>query len=334
MIKYTIAALAVASLVGCNNSSSVSLTDDASSDTADTIWSESSDQVLQNCAQTTTVGNAFVRASGNQSDPLFTPTAATDGCIDTASSWAGNQGEQLLLDAGTVQDIQGIYLWMSYDHAEWLSIEQSVDGETWQQSWRRVQSLASAESTYFSLLPDSPTRYVRVTGYGSDDNAWTSIAEARWSLSGENVTSDRVWQHSKNLIALHSGDERSVSPVYQRPLSRMFISCPYIGNPVYVDATGARDSFWQFQEVGGVMVYSFDWDHYPRSAEPDFYAAPLITYAPMRHAQAMLEPLAAQDPLLVVASDCASTETQDSLNIVDDMLKQSDDGFLLPDGWR
>lgn len=330
MIKLSLAAVAFAALVGCNNSSSVAL---SANDDSPAAWQNADDQSSANCKKTATRGQAFTRASGDQSDPLFTPADAIDGCADTASSWAGNQAEQLLLDAGAIQNIQGIYLWMSYARSEWISIEQSADGEQWKQSWRRVQNLDDAESTFFSLDADSPSRYIRITGFGSEANAWSTIAEARWSLSGENIDSDRVWQHSANLVALHSGDERAVSPLYQRPLSSMFISCPYLGDPVYVDATGTRDSFWQYQKIGDVLVYSFDWDHYPRSEELDFYAAPLVTYEPMRHAQAMLEPLAAADKNVIVPSDCATTVVQDSLNIIDEMLQQADEGKLPVSGW-
>lgn len=336
MIKYTLAAVTFAALTGCNSSSSIALTDSGLNNDATPSAEETPNPVslLANCNTTAQLGNSFSAASGHQSDPLFTPTAAVDGCADTASSWSGNQAERLVLDAGAVQDIQGLYLWMSYDHAEWLSIEQSSDGESWQQSWRRVQNIGSAESTYFSLIPNSPSRFVRITGYGSEQNAWTNIAEVRWSLSGETVTSERVWRHSDNLVALHSGVERAASPHYQHPLSSMFISCPYVGDPLYVDATSRLDSFWRVDTVGEVLVYSFDWDHYPRSDEPDFFGAPLITYEPMRHAQALLEALAAEDPLLLLPNDCAATVVQDSLHIVDEMLSQADAGFLSTDAWH
>lgn len=336
MIKYTLAAVTFAVLAGCNSSSSVALTDSSPNNDAAPSAEETSNSsaLLASCDTSAQLGNAFSAASGHQSDPLFTPTAAVDGCADTISSWSGNQAESLVLDAGTVQDIQGIYLWMSYDRAEWLSIEQSSDGESWQQTWRRVQNIGSAQNTYFSLNPDTPSRFVRITGYGSETNAWTSIAEARWSLSGEAISSERVWRHSDNLVALHSGVERAASPHYQRPLSSMFISCPYMGDPVYVDATSRLDSFWQVDTVGDVLVYSFDWHHYPRSEEPNFFGAPLLTYEPMRHAQALLEPLAVEDPLLLMPSDCATTNVQDSLHIVDEMLIQADAGFLSTDAWR
>lgn len=336
MIKYTLAAATFVALTGCNNSSSIALTDSSlNSDAAPSVEETANPaSLLTNCNSSAQLGHAFSAASGDQSDPLFTPAAAVDGCADTASSWSGNQAESLILDAGAVQNIQGLYLWMSFDRAEWLSVEQSIDGENWQQSWRRVQNISSAESTYFSLTPNSPSRFVRITGYGSEKNAWTNIAEARWSLSGETITTERVWRHSDNLVALHSGVERAASPHYQRPLSSMFISCPYVGDPVYVDATSRLDSFWRVDTVGGVLVYSFDWDHYPRSEEPDFFGAPLLTYKPMRHAQALLEPLAAEDPLLLVPSDCATTVVQDSLHIVDEMLSQADAGFLSTDAWH
>ncbi len=335
MIKKTTAAFMLAALTACN-SSSVSLTESAGNDTQAQLDEQPEITTAEptTCANTAQFGHAFESASGQQSDPLFTPAATLDGCVDSASSWSGNQGETLVLDAGSSQYIQGIYLWMSYARAEWISIEQSDDALTWQQSWRRAQNLAQAESTFFSLDASVTTRYVRITGYGSEANAWTNIAEARWSLSGDNIESDRVWQNSDNLIALHSGDERAVSPLFQRPLSSMFISCPYLGDPMYIDATGSRDTFWQFQEVGDVMVYTFDWSHYPRSSEPDFFGAPLLTYGPARHAQNLLEPLAAADPLVTVPSDCGTGVVLDSLHIIDELLQQSDNSLLPVSNWR
>ncbi|MGB0867145.1 MAG: discoidin domain-containing protein, partial [Granulosicoccaceae bacterium] len=302
MFRLSLAAALLAFLTACNSSSSVALSNSGDNDSVDTVsdTAQTNDPgdsepdtgaARDQCIEVAEIGQAFEKVSGHQSDPLFAPALAIDGCTDSASSWSGNQAEHLVLDAGSEQAIQGIYLWMSYQRNEWISIEQSADGENWTQHWRRVQNISETDSSYFSLNTDELVRFVRITGFGSEHNAWTNIAEARWSASGENISGARVWRHSEDLVALHSGDERAVSPHYQGPLSRLFISCPYLGNPVFVDATGQRDDFWQVQTIGETLVYSFDWDHYPRSVEPDFYGAPLLTYEPMQHALALLEPL-------------------------------------------
>lgn len=340
MIKHTAIALALLLITACNNGSSVSEPPAQSSADAAPAGSEqpiATGALMPNseaCASPITAGQAFAVASGDQSDPVFTPISAIDGCADTASSWSGNAGEQLVLDSGAQHAIQGLYLWMSYRKPEWLAIEQSSDGEHWQTSWRRIHAASATGSTYFSLDDTQLTRYLRITGYGSETNAWTNIAEARWSLAGETVVGERVWQYSANLVALHDGPERAASLQYQQSLGNMFISCPYLGDPVYIDATGSLGRFWQAEEIGEVLVYTFDWDYYPAAEEIDFFGAPLLTYEPMRHAQALLEPLAAADPLLLHPSDCSATTVLDALHLSDEMLQQAKRGLLGESGWH
>lgn len=335
MTKHIATALAFLLITACNNGSSVSGT--PAQNSADAALDGTTDPQTPDgtaCANPVTTGQPFAVASGDQSDPVFTPMASIDGCADTASSWSGNGGEQLVLDSGSQQAIQGIYLWMSYRQPEWLMIEQSIDGESWQTSWRRVHAATAAGSTYFSLDDTQATRFLRITGYGSDTNAWTNIAEARWSLTGEAIVGERAWQYSPNLLALHDGAERAASPQYQQTLARMFISCPYLGDPLYIDATGTLDNFWQVEDIDNVLVYSFDWQQYPASEEFDIFAAPAVTYEPMRHAQALLEPLAAEDPLLLQASDCSSSTVLDALHLTDEMLQQAKLGLLGSSVWN
>lgn len=329
MFRLTLAAALAALLAACDGGSTFVL-DDGAGQPGD----DGSAPPPAACTRPATIGQPFVASGGDQSDPLFAPALVRDGCADTASSWSGNRGESLLLDAGAAQPMQGIHLWMSYARAEWLSIEQSADGQNWTRHWRRVQNLADADSTYFGLDTSQLVRYVRVTGYGSEQNAWTNIAEARWSASGEAPGEQRVWRHSENLVALHSGDERGASPHLWAPLASMFMACPYVGDPVYVDATGQLPEFWAAQRVGDVWVYRFDWAQYPTTDEPDLVGAPAITYEPMRHAQALLEPLAAADPLLVMPTDCGAGTASDALHLVDDMLAQARAGSISTAPWH
>jgi|GEM_PF-6336728 len=368
MIKHSIAAVLVATLVGCKPETTVSTEEDKTTNYADTLHylttGPSKDEELDTAAPQTdtdttdaaeaesetaatdesletpdteesdptetaeletvdeclsaTLGNPFNAVSGDQSDPIFTPISTIDET----------------LDAGALEYIQGVYLWSGHDRAQWFSIEQSADGETWDRTWRVTKSQAGADSTYFSLDTDSPIRYVRITGYGSANNAWTTLSEVRWSLSGEEITTAQAWRHSDDLVAFNDGEERAVTAMYKQAMGRMFYSCPYAGKPVFADASGTLDSFWTFQEVGDVMVYSLDWSHYSRPAEPDFFGAPLETYEPMRHAQAMLEPLAAEDELLLMPTDCGVTVVSDSLHIIDEMLTQVDQGQLIATDWH
>ena len=71
----------------------------------------------------TDVGIAFQAVNATViSDPDAAPSELIDGCIDRSNSWSGDYGSIVTLDAGSVHQMQGIYIWSTFARMEAIKI--------------------------------------------------------------------------------------------------------------------------------------------------------------------------------------------------------------------
>jgi len=199
------------------------------------------------------------------SDPDAAPSELIDGCVDREHSWSGDYGSIVTLDAGAVHQMQGIYIWSTFARMEWIRIESSADGLSWNTDWTMAPTKPVSGPVYFGLDESGSTRYVRITGFGSDLNNWTNITEVRWSLSGYNVSGERVYINRQDdiftvgTLSLENPALEVIQSV-ARSASREAIGCG--GFPIQVwDATGEMKEFLTVVKKQGSENYLIDFDY-------------------------------------------------------------------------
>ncbi len=216
------------------------------------------------------VGIAFQAINATViSDPDRAPEKLIDGCVDRAHGWSGDNGSIVTLDAGAVHQMQGIYIWSTFARMEWIKIESSADGLNWVTDWHAVPTKPANGPVYYSLDTAGPKRYVRLSGFGSDVNSWTNLAEVRWSVTGYNVSGNRVWRSPVDYGGFYTYSvDNQLTLVSHAHADVMWIRtgryCERIAQNklVVIDATGQLDSFSTFDEIAGVSVYRTDWNHW------------------------------------------------------------------------
>ena len=150
------------------------------------------------CQSTTHLGQPFQTAQGSDSDPIFHSALAADGCLDASSVWSGNSGDVLVLDTGTPQPMQGIYVWPRYNQLNWLEVSTSTDGSNWTTEWQAIPTRPEQGPQYLSFKESRSLRWVRLKGLKGETNDWVNISEVRWSLTGEEVTVPKALRHEGN----------------------------------------------------------------------------------------------------------------------------------------
>lgn len=134
---------------------------------------------------TSGVGLSFESAVvGAVDDAAFPPSNLADGCVDATHSWSGLLGTQIVLDAGYVQQMRGIYLWSTFAREESVIVETSIDGVSWAEESDTTLTQAVSGPVFYGFSSPGPVRYVRITSNGSALNDWTNLTEVRWSLMG------------------------------------------------------------------------------------------------------------------------------------------------------
>ena len=257
-------ALAGALMAGCSSDSEPTVPDEPTPTPTPTPVPDAP----ENCTSTD-VGISFQAINATVvSDPDAAPSELIDGCVDRAHSWSGDYGSIVTLDAGSVHQMQGVYIWSTFARMEWIKIESSADGINWITDIHSIPTKPVSESVYYGLDEAGSTRYVRLTGFGSDLNNWTNITEVRWSLSGYNVSGERVLKDtSASLHESFSFSDHLLLPMMSQhtaAVSSIRQSCPYGPEPSFTDITGLGSTFLKIMSINGSRVYLIDWDHYPR----------------------------------------------------------------------
>jgi hypothetical protein len=163
--------------------------------------------------------------------------------------------------------MQGVYLWSSFSRMEWIKIESSADGQAWRTDWHAVLTKPVSGPVYYGLANAGATRYVRITGYGSDLNQWSNLTEVRWSLQGYNVGGAKVRRdtsspRSYEASAMTQHDLLGAMTQHMTSVTSMRGGCAFGQEPSFSDATGFLDQFVKIREINGRKVYALDWDHY------------------------------------------------------------------------
>jgi|GEM_PF-2173115 len=202
------------------------------------------------------------------SDADYAPSQLIDGCVDRAHAWSGDYGSIVTLDAGSVHQMQGVYLWSTFARMEWVRIESSADGIQWESELHAIVTKPVTGPVYYPFSAAGPVRFVRISGFGSEQNSWVNISEVRWSLSGYNVQGERVYRdnggtsyqavtHSKHQLFSATSDHAAM-------VASIRATCSYGQVPSFTDVTGSTDAFITTKSINGRKAYLINWDKYPR----------------------------------------------------------------------
>lgn len=288
-------------------------------DSGESTGGDSDDSATAATCVSTDVGIAFQGINATVvSDPDASPSELIDGCVDRAHSWSGDKGSIVTLDAGAVHQMQGVYIWSTFARMEWLRIESSADGLSWATDWKEIPTKPVSGPVYYPLAEAGSKRYVRVTGFGSDLNDWTNIAEVRWSLSGYSVQGDTI----KRFDSYASFGESS--PVFEGLSARLFLTSvfPYekcdVDFGTVVNATGSLGGFHKMVSVNGADQHLIDWNHYPLGRWNMTVGTFPETYLMLDAASA-----SAYDQTTTQESSCLSSGLRDTLWYFDEAVDQA-----------
>lgn len=232
------------------------------------------------CQSTTHLGQPFSTAQGSDSDPIFHSALAADGCLDAGSVWSGDSGDVLVLDTGTPQPMQGIYVWPRYNQLNWLEVSTSTDGSNWATEWQGIPTRPEQGPQYLSFKTPRSLRWVRLKGLKGQINDWVNISEVRWSLTGENVTTPKALRHDNNSEVTENTATRfdlSAWSIHPRlgitsSLAGFGMShdnCGFRGqnfvnkSPTYIwtDLNGLQDTVFKRTDLpGNIVAFSYNFD--------------------------------------------------------------------------
>ncbi len=284
-MKTAFLAVLIAILAGCSDLSTQSAanTQQDSSTGGDTTdgsaggGSGDNRPVIEDFAQEcigTDIGTAFQAVSSSSvDDQAFPPDHLYDGCVNSVRSWSGDKASVVTLDAGSVNQMQGFYLWSTFARIEFLKVETSINGVDWRSEYQSVPTKPLTSSVYYPFVSAGPVRYLRITGDGSQLNSWVNLAEVRWSLAGINVIGESV--NLKDEISFGSAQpSQATLGTYDlgNPLLNMTDTAAFAVNYVSFycgayptetwDITGHGTQYFEKHESAGVDVYLVDWNHY------------------------------------------------------------------------
>ncbi len=218
--------------------------------------------VLQN-------GTAFTSVTVDSvDDPSYGPDLAIDGFIDTESTWSGDRDSVITFDVGSVQAVDGFYLYMNDLRNHWIKIETSQNGSTWVPEFGGITATSMSHSLSDFALSGAPVRYIRVTGFGSVVNQWTNIREAKWRsagdpLAGERVRHVRSGSSTKGFTSMNADTRFDLFTEFVLEGLSLSYQCtsprPFGG---LADVTGDNDYSFRRDHVDRAHYFMVDWDNY------------------------------------------------------------------------
>lgn len=118
------------------------------------------------------------------------PENTIDGSLSDESRWSSQGTKWITYDMGAEVEVQEVAIvWYKGDtRTSYFSIDTSPDNANWNTVLGSSQSSGSSANLETYDVGDSSARYVRITGYGNNDNNWNSILEARILGCGEGGT--------------------------------------------------------------------------------------------------------------------------------------------------
>ena len=122
---------------------------------------------------------AHYKVSGT-GDGIHRPENVTDGNLTTRWSAEGANAQLLINKGGLTEKISGVAIaFMKGDSRRYsISVEISNDGEIFQEVLpKTLSSGRTLEAEFFVFSEPVTGRFVRITGYGNNENGWTSITE-------------------------------------------------------------------------------------------------------------------------------------------------------------
>lgn len=223
--------------------------------------------------------------------------AITDGDTATDSETAGDQS--YTLDAGSPQQMQGLYLWMAKSPLRqyWSNVETSADGLNWDTQWRAILTLNNDQHKPLYLpfpKANQSIRYIRINIASDLNGSWSGLAEARWLAAGQPVSLDPDIPHAHWSAPSRSnqltGYQHSISTA--KPMNTPYLvswsraatnylskatlreatveegNCPRIGaisffpETLVIDASGEMQDFKTTKSMpDGTAAVVLDWSH-------------------------------------------------------------------------
>ncbi|WP_372661079.1 Ig-like domain-containing protein [Cohnella sp.] len=106
------------------------------------------------------------------------PENTLDG--NMASRWSASGEQWIQYDLGVVREVGAISIayYVGNTRTSFFKVEVSQDGEAWQQVFSGKSSGETADHEVFAFAP-TDGRYVRITGFGNNQNAWNSMSEVK-----------------------------------------------------------------------------------------------------------------------------------------------------------
>jgi hypothetical protein len=123
--------------------------------------------------------------------PVFEPVSVTasshDGNVpentldgNMTSRWSASGEQWIQYDLGMTREVGAVSIayYVGNTRISFFKVEVSQDGEAWQQVFSGKSSGETTEHEVFAFSPID-ARYVRITGFGNNQNAWNSMSEVK-----------------------------------------------------------------------------------------------------------------------------------------------------------
>ncbi|MGR3592366.1 MAG: polysaccharide lyase family 7 protein [Limimaricola soesokkakensis] len=138
-------------------------------------------QAPETCADISPL--AIVSASDDGSfDAEYGPDRVFDNDFDPDSRWSSEgAGKQLTLDLGEAQALRevGLAFYKGDERRTSFDLEASEDGESWTSLISGGQSTGQSTAIERFEVPETPARYLRLTGQGNEASGWNSLIEVQ-----------------------------------------------------------------------------------------------------------------------------------------------------------
>lgn len=165
-------------------------------------------------------------------DKDYAPELAVDHQFIVDSRWsARGAGREIVLDLGMPQTLKalGIAFYKGHERENYFEMSASIDGQGWLPLIPRTESAGKTTAIERFDFDDTVARYVRVGGFGNEQNEWNSIIEIQPYGCGLGMIeptgdgSDVAAYSNKGLFGLFN----DVPPAENFDLSAWKITVPY-----------------------------------------------------------------------------------------------------------
>jgi uncharacterized protein YjdB len=119
------------------------------------------------------------QATASAVDQAYVPENTLDGSLHIESRWSALSGNWIQYDLGETRSISGLALafMRGNERKTYFNVLASHDGLAWTHVLYGTSTGQTLDYEYYEL-PNLSARYIRIVGYGNDQNKFTSLTEA------------------------------------------------------------------------------------------------------------------------------------------------------------